>query len=111
MNSNDMKGMNSTASSLKMLSPVDITSAVQELNALTGTQFDTAYTQMMVMDHQNAVALFERGAASSDADVKSFATKHLPTLRNHLQQIQSIAGTSNPGQQTTPGGSTGTSNQ
>jgi predicted outer membrane protein len=113
---NSNTGTNGTTSTtgtsaVKMMTPTEIISAIQQLENLNGPQFDIAYTQMMVTDHQNAIALFERGAASTDPGVKAFATKHLPTLRSHLQQIQSIAGTNGPVQQSNPGNSSGSGNQ
>jgi putative membrane protein len=83
-----------TGTSLKMITEAEITSALKELYALNGKQFDIAYTQMMVEDHKNAVALFQQGVLSADPDLKAYAGKYLPILRNHLQQIQKISGTS-----------------
>jgi putative membrane protein len=86
--------------SLKVITASDVSSAIQQLDGLSGSQFDTAYTQMMVTDHKNAIALFERGATSSDPDIKAYATRHLPTLRSHEKHVQSLsAGTGNSGQQ------------
>jgi len=86
----DMK-QNTTVDSLKMITETDVSTAIQQLNSLTGTNFDNAYIQMMVMDHQNAIMLFEQGSKSTDPDIKTFANKHLPTLRSHLQQISGIS--------------------
>ncbi len=76
--------------SLKLLTEQDVSMAVQQLSNLKGTAFDSTYTQMMIDDHKNAIILFERGAQSSDPKIKTFAAKHLPTLRNHLMQITGI---------------------
>jgi putative membrane protein len=41
---------------------------------------------MMVSDHKEDVAEFEKEAKSGkDADVKAFAAKTLPTLKEHLE--------------------------
>ncbi|AOM78884.1 DUF4142 domain-containing protein [Pedobacter steynii] len=95
-------GVIAGADSLKTITVAEVNSAIQELDALSGTQFDMAYTQMMITDHKNAITLFELGSKSSDPEIKAFATKHLPTLQSHLQQIQNISGANGNGQKTTP---------
>jgi putative membrane protein len=64
---------------------------VQKLSALTGDAFDREYVKMMVKDHKKDVGEFQKESArGADADVKSFATRTLPTLQEHLQMIQRI---------------------
>lgn len=64
------------------------------LSKLSGAAFDRAYIAAMVEDHQKDVRAFEREATSgADADVKAFASKTLPTLKEHLQQAQQLAKT------------------
>lgn len=94
--------VSTTAESFSASSPADVKTEVQRLEALSGIQFDAAYIQMMLTDHKNSIALFERGSQSSDPEVKAFATKHLPTLKTHLQQIQSISDESKNREQTSP---------
>lgn len=66
----------------------------ERLSKLSGAEFDRAYVSAMVDDHQKDVRAFEREAASgADADVKAFASKTLPTLKEHLQQAQQLAKT------------------
>jgi predicted outer membrane protein len=103
--------MTDSGESLKMVNASDIRTAIQQLDGLADAQFDNAYTQMMIADHKNAIALFERGAMSSDSDIRAFATKHLPTLRRHLQEIQSISGANAAGQSPGQGSKTGSGNQ
>jgi putative membrane protein len=56
------------------------------LSKLSGTEFDRAYMQDMVTDHQQDVAEFRRmSARATDPDVKAFASKNLPTLEEHLK--------------------------
>jgi putative membrane protein len=54
--------------------------------------FDRDYMQQMVEDHKSAVELFEIAAddAQLDADLRAYAKKTLPTLRDHLKQAQTI---------------------
>lgn len=64
------------------------------LSKLSGAAFDKAYIAAMVEDHQKDVKAFEREATSgADADVKAFAAKTLPTLKEHLQQAEQLAKT------------------
>jgi len=62
------------------------------LEKLSGDQFDKAYMADMLKDHKKDVAAFEKESSSAtDPDIKSFATKTLPTLQAHLKQAQSLA--------------------
>ena len=61
-----------------------------KLEKLQGAAFDQAYMRGMVDDHTKAVREFETAAKSSDADVKAFAEKTLPTLREHLRMAQEV---------------------
>ncbi|WP_345953922.1 DUF4142 domain-containing protein [Mucilaginibacter sp. PAMB04168] len=62
----------------------------------TGTEFDKNYITMMVADHKKTIALFERASTNAkDADVKAFAVKTLPKLKQHLASVQSIAANMN----------------
>lgn len=68
-----------------------VTDAIEKLNNLSGASFDKAYIEMMVIDHQNAVALFEKASESTDSDVKTYANKYLPILKKHLKQVNALA--------------------
>jgi putative membrane protein len=62
------------------------------LAGLTGAAFNRAYVQQMLADHQQAVKLF--GAESrngQDPDLKAFASKTLPTLKEHLKMARELA--------------------
>jgi putative membrane protein len=61
------------------------------LSDLTGANFDQQFMAAMVQDHQKAVAAFEKASSSSDAQVKAFAQKTLPTLRHHLEEAQRLS--------------------
>ena len=59
---------------------------------LRGADFDREYMTHMVEGHRQAVALFEAESANGkEADVKAFAAKHLPTIREHFKMAQDIA--------------------
>ncbi|HEX2061468.1 MAG TPA: DUF4142 domain-containing protein [Thermoanaerobaculia bacterium] len=67
--------------------------ALQHLSTLSGAEFDKAYMQHMVSDHQKDIAEFEKASTTAgDADVKAWAAKTLPILQQHLQQAQELAG-------------------
>jgi len=62
-----------------------------KLRPLHGKDFDTAYAQMMVKDHREAVALFQSESTSgSDSDMKGFAAQTLPVLQHHLALATSL---------------------
>jgi putative membrane protein len=64
---------------------------VDELGKLSGEEFDRAYVDQMVEDHEADVEAFEEQANSSpDAELKAFAAKTLPTLKKHLEHIKAI---------------------
>lgn len=65
-------------------------SMMEDLGKLTGAEFDKKYVKTMVDDHEEDVDLFEDNSDNSDADIKAFATKTLPTLKSHLQMIKGI---------------------
>jgi len=68
-------------------------SVVQELQGKSGAEFDKAYIDDMLEDHEKDVAEFEKQSQSNpDADVKAFAAKTLPTLRKHLEAVRAIQG-------------------
>ncbi len=56
-----------------------------------GTAFDRGFVEAQVKAHQEAIALFEKQAnQGGDSDLKAFAEKQLPALRNHLKQAQDL---------------------
>lgn len=67
--------------------------SVAHLKMLSGKSFDDAYIKMMVDDHKEDVAAFQKAAEySQDPDVKHFASKTLPVLQGHLTRIEKIQG-------------------
>jgi putative membrane protein len=66
-------------------------SEMERLRGMSGAQFDSAYMQHMLQDHQKDVADFRKQAESgNDPALKAFAQKYLPILQQHLQMAQSI---------------------
>jgi putative membrane protein len=63
-----------------------------KLAKLNGADFDRAYMKEMVKDHDKDVKAFRKEADSGkDPDVKSWASKTLPTLQEHQQQAKQVA--------------------
>ncbi len=64
---------------------------MDKLSKLSGAAFDKEYVKMMVADHEKDVADFQKQSDSgTDAELKSFATKTLPTLKSHLEMIKGM---------------------
>ncbi len=64
----------------------------EKLQKMNGASFDKAYMKDMVSDHKKDVAEFEREARSGkDPELKAFAEKTLPTLKQHLQMAEDTA--------------------
>jgi putative membrane protein len=62
---------------------------VDRLSKLSGSEFDREYMAAMVKDHKEDVEKFERAAKEAkDSDVKEFASKTLPVLKDHLELAQ-----------------------
>ncbi len=62
------------------------------LSAGDGGSFDRRYASSMgVSAHKDALALFQKAATTAtDADVRAYAAKHLPTLQHHLEMAQTL---------------------
>jgi len=64
---------------------------ITKMSQLSGSDFDKAYINGMVKDHQKDVTLFQKQTTSAtDPDVKAYAAKTLPTLQDHLQMARDI---------------------
>lgn len=80
----DKKGM-----TLATEPPAEKKQMLDEVSAKKGKDFDAAYVDAQVKDHEEAIALFEKGSASvKDADLKALIDKTLPTLRSHLEMVK-----------------------
>jgi putative membrane protein len=63
----------------------------KKLASLSGSELDKAYAEGQVKDHEAAVALFERQAKDGkDEDLKSWAKKTLPHLKQHLKMAREL---------------------
>ncbi|WP_295232355.1 DUF4142 domain-containing protein [uncultured Chryseobacterium sp.] len=67
----------------------DMQKKYDALKMKKGAEFDRTYADMMVTDHQTTIANFKKEASDgSDASLKSFASKTLPTLEHHLMESE-----------------------
>lgn len=66
---------------------------VTKLSGLSGAEFDREYAKMMLSDHRKDVSEFEKQSTrGTDADLREFASKTLPTLKEHLKMAESLPG-------------------
>jgi putative membrane protein len=66
--------------------------AFDHLSSMSGAEFDKMYMQHMVEDHNKDVGEFEKASTSAtDADVKTWAGKTLPILKEHQSMAKEIA--------------------
>lgn len=64
----------------------------QRIASLRGRDFDEAYVRHMLTAHERGVAEFERMARDAEEpEVRAFAQRTVPTLREHLERIRQIA--------------------
>ena len=69
----------------------EMESAVEHLSGMSGAAFDKAYMQHMIPDHEKTIGEFDRASTmSTDADLKAWAQKTLPVLREHLAQAKQV---------------------
>lgn len=63
----------------------------QQLMSLSGYQFDSAYMQSQVNDHQAALNLFNTEKNNGkNSDVKGYANKYQPHIQDHLDMADSV---------------------
>jgi putative membrane protein len=96
----DHSAVNEELKSLAKQKNIDVPTAldakhqatVDRLSKLSGAAFDRAYSTEMVKDHEMDVKEFQKESTSaSDADVKNFASKNLPTLQEHLKMARDMS--------------------
>jgi putative membrane protein len=62
----------------------------EKLKALKGADFDKAFSEHMVMDHQKEIEKFEDQAEGGSDEVAQFAKQTLPVLNTHLDLAKKI---------------------
>ena len=67
---------------------------LKKLETLSGTDFDRQFVRMAVDDHVKDIKEFEKASQKADdTELRAFAQKTLPTLREHLQSARSLQST------------------
>jgi len=65
----------------------------EKLNHMAGEALDREYVTMMVKEHKEAIALFEKEAKSgTDPDIKKWAAATLPEMHTHLDYAVACQG-------------------
>jgi putative membrane protein len=63
----------------------------RRMSGKSSTEFDQEFVEHMVDEHEDDIRRFEKASRDAkDTEVKSFASKHLPHLREHLQMAQRL---------------------
>jgi putative membrane protein len=71
--------------------PADDKAAPEPWRQQTGAAFDRAYIEHAISAHEKDIALFEAEAKDGgDAELKAWAAKKLPALREHLKTAQDV---------------------
>lgn len=61
------------------------------LAGLSGAEFDKAYAQDMVTDHEQTMQVFQQELSSgANPDLKKFASDTLPTIQDHLKMAKQM---------------------
>lgn len=64
---------------------------IQHLSSLKGREFDSAFKQHAVEDHQKDIEKFKTASEKAkDAELKAFASKTLPVLQQHLDLAKQL---------------------
>jgi len=72
---------------------------LEHLSSLKGSEFDSAFKQHAVENHQKSVDKFKTvSEKAKDADIKAFAAKTLPTLQQHLALAKQLNAAPTAGQ-------------
>jgi putative membrane protein len=75
--------------SLPTMPNADMQKKIDDLKQKQGRDFDNAYIDLMVDDHNEDIDDFQKeGDKGNDADLKSWAAGKVPVLQHHLQMAK-----------------------
>jgi putative membrane protein len=82
--------------SVKVPLPTELTEAhlkeLARLRSLSESEFDKEFEALQEELHEDAISLFERyGVRGEHPDLKRFAFRHLPEMREHWRMAQNLA--------------------
>jgi putative membrane protein len=66
---------------------------MSKLQKMSGAGFDREFAQHEIKDHEKDIKDFEKASSKlNDPDLKAWAQKQLPVLREHLAMAQKLPG-------------------
>lgn len=68
----------------------DKTEGLGDLKEEHGKSFDKKFIKMMIIDHKRDIKKLEKAIQYGDADLQVFATRYLPVVQSHLDQIKAL---------------------
>ena len=63
---------------------------LENLRDTSGREVDEEFLKMIIADHKRDVEAFEKATQFSDPDVRAFAERRLPLIREHLREAQDL---------------------
>jgi putative membrane protein len=86
-----------SAKNVKLDQDDDKDRAYKRLSKKSGAEFDQEFVEHMIDKHENSIKMFEKASKDAkDADLRSFAAKHVDHLREHLKQAESLRASTMP---------------
>lgn len=71
--------------------PADMQKDYEKLSAKSGTDFDQAFMEQMIKDHEKVIKLFRQESENGkDPDLRNWASRTLPKLEQHLQHAREV---------------------
>ncbi len=99
--SRTMEELEQAASAKKLVLPDAIeenqASILKAVGELSGDDFNTAFKDVIVKSHEDAIALFELGAGENginDPELRTWAGEKVSTLKSHLEIAKALNATS-----------------
>ena len=64
---------------------------IQSLSKLSGKEFDSKYTQLMVKDHTNDLAAFKKAESTTEKpELKKAIAEAIPVIEHHLEMAKKM---------------------
>jgi putative membrane protein len=93
--SDDLKQAVASESIVKFPKEPEITTEkerlIKQLQSASGKDFDTKFIEVMADDHREDLNLFRSyESTGTDPEIKGFVRRTLPTIENHLREIEKL---------------------